>query len=112
MSAFETSLNVVATDVATPTEEALEEGAPPILEVNLVVGLAIPVPQGGQMGLAQIGIGKYTYALPKEAAVEFFKKGLEAAEALPDEQRSKIEIATSLDGVDKVQEQIDHLKGA
>lgn len=109
MSAFDTTINVVGTNLGVPTEEAIKAGEPPTIEIELVVGQVLPFAAGPGQPPLQVPLGRIKYTLNKETAVEFFKRGLEAAEGLPD--ASKLEIATSLDGIDNVAAQLRDIKG-
>lgn len=112
MSAFETTLNVVGTNLGVPSEEALASGeASPVIEIELIVGQVLPFAAGPGQPPLQVPLGSVRYALGKKPATEFFKSGLKAAEELPEERQSQLEIATSLDGLDEVNDRLRKLKG-
>lgn len=107
MTAFDANVNVVGTSIGVPTEEQLEAGAPSVLEIAIKVGQQLPFSQGpGQPGVTA-ELGTMRFALERDMAIEFFEKGLEAAQSLP--AKPNIDIATSLDGIDEAAKQMADL---
>ena len=109
MSAFDIHINVVGTSIGAPSEDALKAGAPSALEVELLLGQQLPFAQGPGQPPIVAPLGKVRYALEREAAIEFFERGLEEAKKLP--AKSNIEVAHSLDGVEKAAERLQKLSG-
>ena len=93
MSAFRTTLNVVATSLGVPSDEAIAAGQPSKLDIILTLGQTLPFGEPGQPPI-MAHLGDVVYSLGRDTAIEFFKKGLEAAEMLPPE--SKLVPATDL----------------
>src|SRR3954467_708921 len=93
MSAFDSQIAVVGTSIGVPSEERLASGVDPSVEVALRIGLTLPFSPAPGEPPVQANAGTLRYKLGKEAAVEFFSKGLEAAQTLPNE--SRIQTATN-----------------
>jgi hypothetical protein len=110
VSAFSAELNVIGTSLGVPTEEQLEAGAEPNLEVNLIIGQTLPFSPGPGQPPVVAPLGQLTYRLAKDMAVEFFKKGIEAAEDLP--EPSKLAVATDLASAEQAAQQLDRLRGS
>ena len=109
MSAFDVSLNVLGTSLAVPDEEALKQGAEPNIEVSLAVALQLPFGQpGGAPMMAHLGNVKYI--LSRDTAVEFFEKGLEAAQGLPAPSKLTVAQESDMEGIAKAVEGIEGLK--
>lgn len=108
MNAFDTRINVVAASVGVPTPEQLENGSTPGVEVALTIGLQLPLSPGpGEPGI-NANLGVVRYELDRDAAIEFFALGLKSAEGLPD--KSPVEIASSLSGVEQASNTLANLK--
>lgn len=98
---FDAEISVFSASVATPSPEALEEGAPAHVECGIVTGAALPVmnPQTGEPLL--VPFGRLRFGFAREQAIEFFQKGLEAAQSLPDEPgKGKVVVAHSMSDVE------------
>lgn len=108
MSAFETTVNVVATQVGIPDEEAQKQGATD-MEVSLAIGQQLPFAQqpGAPPMMAMLGAIKFS--MNKESAMKFFTAGLEAAEKLP--EVSKLEVATDLKAAEAQGAALDVMRG-
>lgn len=109
MSAFDATLNVVGTSIGAPTEEQLAQGAPSALELSLQIGQQLPFSQGPGHPPVVAEFGTLRFGLDRDTAIEFFSKGLEAAQALP--AKKPIEIASNLQGVEEAAERLAKLKG-
>src|SRR4051812_3828518 len=97
MSAFDTRLNVIGHSIGVPNEEQLRNGVPPSVEIALKIGLSLPFSTGPGEQPVTTAAGSVRYEIGRDAAIEFFKKGLEAAEGLP--VAADIQIASDLKGV-------------
>lgn len=108
MSAFETTINVVATSVGIPDEEAIKQGATD-MEVTLAIGQTLPFAQqqGAPPMMALLGSIKFT--MNKESALKFFRSGLEAAEKLP--ETSKLAISTDIHAAEEAANAVNAMRG-
>lgn len=104
MTAFDSTINVVATQISAPDEEQIKNGVPPVIELRLDVGLDLPFSQGPGTPQLVVPAGSIRFTLPSDAAVEFFKKGLEAAENLP--KPSDLVTASDLSSVEAAAERL------
>lgn len=107
MSAFELSVNVGGTAFGVPDPEDVKAGNSPngidvILNVVQVLG-----GQDGQM--AAIPLGNLKFTLGRDQAVDFFKTGLEQAEALP--PVSKLTVASDLTAAEQMGRDINSMRG-
>lgn len=107
MSAFEISINIGGTAFGVPDPDDVRAGNAPngidvILNVVQVLGQ-----QGGQM--AAIPLGNVKFSLGRDQAVDFFKTGLEQAEALP--PVSKLTVASDLSAAEAFSRDIDQMRG-
>lgn len=107
MSAFKVTLNVAAASLGVPSDEALKAGQPPAVEVNLTIAQQLPFGEAGQPPI-MAHLGDVTYSLGRDTAIEFFKKGLEAAEALPPE--SKLQLATDVAAAEAAAEKVNQFR--
>lgn len=108
MSAFKATLNVAAASLGVPSDESLAAGRPSEVEITLTIAQQLPFGEPGQPPI-MAHLGDITYTLGRDTAVEFFRKGLEAAEALPPE--SKLQIATDVKAAESAAEKIEAFRG-
>lgn len=102
MSAFDVTLNAGAPALGVPSQEQLDGGVPPAIEVIVPIALPLPISPGPGQPPLMMQAGVVRFELNKKAALDFFKKGLEETEKLPEEKpTSKLVTAQSLDGVDQ-----------
>lgn len=109
MSAFDTTVNVIGTSLAAPSEEQLKTGETPALEIRLTIGQILPFSAGPGQPPVVAPVGTIRYGLDRDAAIEFFKTGLEEAEKLP--PPSKLEVASSLNGIDEAAKNLERITG-
>lgn len=107
---FDTTIQVIGLDVAAPDEETIAAGAPPLLQYVLVAGLALPF-EGPDKQQLRVPAGQIRFALPKDVALEFAEVQVEHAEKLPDLKESDLIIANSLQGVDRLDKQMQDIAG-
>lgn len=107
MTAFDATLNVIGTSLGVPPEEHLEAGAPAVVEIAIKVGQQLPFSQGAGQPPVTAELGAFRFAMSRDMAIEFFEKGLEAAQSLPN--KPSIDIATSLDGIDEAAQKMADL---
>lgn len=107
MTAFDANITVGGLDLAVPGEEALKNGVHPHVEVILTVVQPLPIAQGPGQPLI-VPLGNLKFPIGRDQAVEFFKKGLEAAEGLPPE--SKLEIASDLTAAEQAAQQMQAMR--
>lgn len=109
MSTFDLKLNIAGNPtVGVPSQEALDEGAPSTVELAITAGLPLPIPGPGGQPVV-IGLGTITYELPRDQAIDLFKTGLEAAEALPAD-KPRVETAKSMNDVEAAAERLAKIK--
>lgn len=93
---FEISLNALGVDAEVPTTEQQDAGAPPMVQVQVVGGSALPLgdPQnpGRPMMFPSAAV---SFALNRDAALGFAKLLTEKAEALPEERPTAGHIVTA-----------------
>lgn len=110
MPAFDSNINVVNAQISAPDDEQIKNGVPPVLEIKLEVGLDLPFSQGPGTPQLVVPVGAVRFTLPRDVAVEFFKRGHEAAEALP--KPSDLVTATDINSVEAAAERLQKLTGA
>lgn len=98
------TFDVTFPNVAPPQVQRV--GEDPVLEVVVPVGFPLPV-AGNQAVAAHIGTLRF--GLDRDSAIKFFTEGLQQAEDLP--PPSKLEVAASLEGVDKAVDRLGKLTG-
>lgn len=105
---FEINVNTLAVDAEAPTQEALDQGAAPVVAAQVVGGSALPLadPQNPRRPL-QFPSVAVNFALTKESALRFAELLKEKAEQLPDAPSGKIITASSLAEA----EQVAHVQG-
>lgn len=94
-------------DLAVPTDEQIAEGAN-ALQVNITFGAALPFGQPGQPPIA-LPLGVLRVPIIREQALSLGDKLKEEGERLP--KPSALITANSLEGVDKVANFTDGLRG-
>lgn len=101
---IELNLDTLAVDVEVPPEEALNQGAPANVHLQVVSGNELPFPDPRNPNRAVRVPGLVVnYRLTKKAALEYAARIAEAAESLPDDRpKSNIVTAQSLSEVGKV----------
>ncbi len=101
---FDTTIQPIDTTLNVPSEESIQaakEGGPPVnLELQLLMGILLPLGQNGQPVGAPYGVLRVP--LNKEGAISLGKALLESAENLPDTVRSDLAVASSMADVNKV----------
>lgn len=91
--------------MATPSDEEIEAGAEPGIELHLPVGIPVPVGPSQAIGAP---LGMLTVKLNKTEAKEFFEQGVDTVNNLPDPKpKSDIMIASN---VNEVAQQAEKLK--
>lgn len=94
--------------VEVPTQEVIDAGVPPLVHIQVVSGMIIPLGQK----MAKIPSTVISWQMSKEMALDFAANVLEAAEKLPEEKKvSDLTVATSLHGVEKLAEMQGGLRG-
>lgn len=112
MSAFETTYNIIGISAHGPSVEDVEGGADPLVLVRVTPGLMLPIPNPRNPTQPLIiPIGDVQYRLDRTAAIEFGHNLVEEGERLP-LPKPKIDVATSLAGVDAVADRLADLKAA
>lgn len=106
MTAFEMNLNVGGTAFGVPDPEDVKAGhAPSAIDIHLTVIQVLPQ-QNGQM--AGLPLGQVKFTLHRDQAIDFFKTGLEQAEALP--PQSKLAIATDLNAAEQMAQDVQSMR--
>lgn len=109
MSSFDANINVIATAISVPDESQLESGVPPVVEIRLDLGLELPFSTGPGQPNVTTHMGSLRFTFPADQAVEFFEKGLDAAQKLPSSTPSKLTIASDIRNVEKAAQEMDKL---
>lgn len=110
----DTEVAVLTPTIGVPSPEALEAGAPPVLELGIIAGLTLPVPnpQDPSQPLV-IPAGKYKFNFTRQQAIELFTAALEAAETLPEQftPSGKVMIASNMADVQQAADRINKVTG-
>lgn len=107
---FEISIQPIDINLAVPSDADLEAGANALM-IQVTMGMILPFQSGpGQPPIiAPLGIVKFPMA--REQAEDLAVKLAEESQKLPKAPSSSgLEVATSLEGIDKVQNFADKLK--
>jgi hypothetical protein len=105
---FDITLQAVGLDVAAPDEEALEAGAPPLLNYIIVAGQMLPI-QGPDGQPVRIPAAQLRFALPKDVSLDFAQIIADQADKLPDLKESDLIIANNLQGVEGLAKQMEDI---
>lgn len=107
---FDISIQAVGLDVAAPNEEQLEAGAPPLLNFVIAAGLQLPIGDPNNAGQPLVvPAGQIRFVLPKAVSLDYAKAIIESAEKIPDLKESDLIIANSLQGADKLAQQMEDI---
>jgi hypothetical protein len=98
---LELRLDTMALDVEAPD---LNNGEPALVHCQVLGGTDLPFAEPGTQRPLKIPTVAVSFALTKEAALKFSNMLKEKAEGLPEEVRSSLITAQSLQGVDKLAE--------
>jgi hypothetical protein len=111
MSAFETTYNIIGLSAHAPSDEELEAGAEPLVTVNITPGLMLPMenPQAPGQPIV-VPLGQIRYRINGEACIEFGETLINEGQRMP--KRSKVDIVSSMAGVDEVADRLARLKAA
>lgn len=108
MSAFDMTINVGRTAIAIPEAEAVKAGeAPNALDVILTVVQGLPFQQPGKPPVV-VPLGNVKFSIARDQAIQFFKTGLEQAEALPPE--SRLTVASDLSDAEVMSQGLDGIR--
>lgn len=88
MSAFDIRLTILGIQAAVPTDEELERGADPEIDLILTVGSVI----GSSAGMMPFPLGKVRFALDRDGAETLAQSVGETAEKLP--AKVKVDVAS------------------
>lgn len=93
---LELNLDTMAVDADAPPQEALDNGAPPVVHVQVVGGSALPVADPNNPGRPLVFPAiVVNYPLTKDAALKYAEKIKEEAEKLPDAMPSSSKLAVA-----------------
>lgn len=113
MSSFNAEITVLSASIGAPTEEALEAGIPPHIELAISPGLTLPFanPQTGEP--VAIPLGKLRFNFPRDTAIETFEAALKAAQELPEKftPSGKVMVAQNMSAVAAAAEEIKRVTG-
>lgn len=107
---IDVKLDVIGVSLGSPSDEDLENGVDPRLEVNLSVGLPLPLadPRTQQPIIAPVM--NVTYSLTPKAAKEFGEGLLQEAERMPQTSSGAIQVASSLNGIEDAVKELERFK--
>lgn len=109
MNGFDVTLTVGRVEIGIPTEEALDHGATPAVQIEVGVAVALPFAAGpGQPPIA-MEMGTVRFSLDYEKAKGFFTEGVKAVEQLP--KPSSLLHASDLKDAERAAQALDRLKG-
>lgn len=113
MSAFDAKLSVMAASLGSTTEEAVNRGEEPSVEMAITAGIVTPFgnPATGEPVVLPLGV--YRFSFPKANAIELFEAALEAAKKLPDpmpDATGKILTASNMAQVEEAARRIEQAK--
>lgn len=107
---FDIQIQALGLDVQAPDEEALEAGAPPLLNYGIVAALVLPIAdQNGQP--IRVPAVQIRFGLPKTVSFDYANTIIEEADKVPDLKESDLIVANSLQGVDKLAKQFEDISG-
>jgi hypothetical protein len=108
---LELGIDTIALDAHAPDAEALQNGAPPLVVCQVIGGSELPFAAPGQDRPMKFPTVAVSYSLTKDAALRFATLVKEHAEALPDERKSGIVTAQSLQGVEQIAQANQKFRG-
>lgn len=112
MSVFDAEVSVLSATLNAPTPEALQNGATPHLELGIVAGLPLPVPNPQTGQPLVIPFGRLRFAFERQPAIDLFGAALKAAQDLPaDIPSDKVMVAHSMADVEAAAETIRRATG-
>lgn len=107
----DSSFNTLATSIGAPSEEALADGADPVVEIAYTIGIRLPFagPDGDPI---QVPSALHRYRFTREQALKFAQAVTDSAEQLPEENKSaNLVIANNLSAVEQTAEQMTRMTG-
>lgn len=106
----ETTVTPVGFSVGAPNEEALDAGAEPLIQVTLAIGAMLPI--AGPDGQPIIfPVENLHFKVDKDSGNQLIQAMQQAVDQLPEQSKSDITIAKSLQGVDQLAEGIGKFRG-
>jgi len=101
--------HLIAGGVQVPEESDIEPGTVPLLTLQLVEGLALPIPDPNNPGQPiVIPAVEYSFGLAGETAIQIGTRLVEGGEKLP--KPSRIAVASNVQGVEAVADRLASLR--
>lgn len=109
MSSHDTEVSVYSASLGT----SAEEGQIPFIELSIIQGLALPIPNPQTGEPIVFPAGQYRFKFARTEAIALFKAALEAAEGLPDtfSPSGKVLVAHDMTQVEQTHRNIKRATG-
>lgn len=105
---IEVKLNAIGVGADAPDQEAIKNGADPYLSVQVVGAVYLPFEVAPGQGPLPAPAVAVKFQLTKEAALKLRDQITEKAESLPN--KSVLDVASSMDGLDEQAQALARLK--